>query len=99
MYEIFRWKTVVKETFKSSKFRFDDEKLEKVASHLVEMYKTSACWQHCYGVPGILSYIRSKNIPMGIVSNFDPRLEAILMNMKLKHYFQFVITSYEVSVI
>ncbi|KAL1517087.1 hypothetical protein ABEB36_000896 [Hypothenemus hampei] len=92
------WKTIVKETFKSSKFRFDEEKLEKIACHLLEMYKTSACWQHCYGIPGILSYIRSKKIPMGIISNYDPRLHAILINTKLNHYFQFVLTSYEVGI-
>ncbi|XP_050295316.1 rhythmically expressed gene 2 protein [Anthonomus grandis grandis] len=92
------WKTVVKETFKSSKFKIEEDKVEKVASHLLEMYKTSACWQHCYGVPGLLSYIRSKNIPMGVISNFDPRLHAILVNTKLKHYFQFVLTSYETGI-
>ncbi|XP_066156969.1 rhythmically expressed gene 2 protein [Euwallacea fornicatus] len=92
------WKTVVRETFKSSKFRFDESKLEKIACHLLEMYKTTACWQHAYGVPGILTYIRSKKIVMGVVSNFDPRLEAILMNTKLKHYFEFTINSYEAGV-
>ncbi|ERL89482.1 rhythmically expressed gene 2 protein [Dendroctonus ponderosae] len=92
------WKTVVKETFKTSKFRFDEAKLEKIACHLLEMYKTTACWQHCYGVPNILSYIRSKNIPMGVISNYDPRLDAILVNTKLKHYFKFVLTSYQVGV-
>lgn len=91
-----RWKTVVKETFKSSKFHFDEAKLDKIACHLVEMYKTTACWQHSYGVPGILTYIQNKNIPIGVISNFDPRLDAILINTKLKHYFQFVLSSYEV---
>ncbi|XP_030766024.1 rhythmically expressed gene 2 protein [Sitophilus oryzae] len=93
------WTTVAKETFKSSKLPFDDDKLDKVASHLLEMYKTSACWQHCYGIPALLSYIQSKNIPMGVVSNFDPRIHTILTNMKLKDYFKFVISSYEVGVL
>lgn len=90
---------MVKETFKSSKFRFDEAKLDKIASHLLEMYKTTACWQHSYGVPGILTYIQSKNIPIGVISNFDPRLDAILINTKLKHYFQFVLSSYEVFIV
>ncbi|CAG9761473.1 unnamed protein product [Ceutorhynchus assimilis] len=89
------WKTVIRETFKASKFQLKDEKLDRIADHLLEMYKTSACWQHAYGVPGILSYIRNKKIPMGVISNFDPRLEAILINTKLKHYFEFLLTSYE----
>lgn len=33
----------------------------------------------------------------GVISNFDPRLSATLHNTKLKQYFKFVITSYEVG--
>lgn len=92
----FRWTTVAKETFKASKLPFDESKLDKVAAHLLEMYKTSACWQHCYGIPGLLTYIKSKNIPLGIISNFDSRLDTILTNLRLRDYFKFAIGSYEV---
>ncbi|CAH1155752.1 unnamed protein product [Phaedon cochleariae] len=92
------WTMVVKGTFKDSNFNLEEQKLDAVALHLIEAYKTSACWQQCYGAIGLLSYIRSKGIRMGIVSNFDPRLNITLENMKLRHYFQSVITSYEVGV-
>ncbi|KAF7272419.1 hypothetical protein GWI33_014806 [Rhynchophorus ferrugineus] len=92
------WTTVAKETFKASKLPFDENKLDKVAAHLLEMYKTSACWQHCYGIPGLLTYIKSKNIPVGIISNFDSRLETILTNLRLRDYFKFIIGSYEVGI-
>lgn len=32
---------------------------------------------------------------MGIISNFDPRLTTTLTNIKLRHYFNFILTSYE----
>lgn len=89
------WHSIVKGTFKDSKFNLDDKKLDAIASHLIDAYKTSACWQPTYGVMGLLSYIRHKGIPMGVISNFDPRLETTLTNTKLRHYFNFVLTSYE----
>ncbi|XP_018578279.1 rhythmically expressed gene 2 protein [Anoplophora glabripennis] len=92
------WKMVVKGTFKDSHFNLDDKKLDNVASHLIEIYKTSICWEQCHGVSELLSYIRSKGIPIGIISNFDPRLSTTLVNTRLRHYFQFVLTSYEVGV-
>lgn len=90
------WRDLIAGTFKDShNYTIDKGKLDSVADHLIEVYKTSACWQQCYGALGLLSYIRSKKIPMGVVSNFDPRLETILKNNKLKHYFRFILTSYE----
>lgn len=32
---------------------------------------------------------------MGVISNSDPRLNQLMENVKLKHYFQFILTSYE----
>lgn len=34
---------------------------------------------------------------MGVISNFDPRLSGILQEAGLRHYFEFVLPSYEVS--
>lgn len=89
------WKMLVKEVFNSPQFRFEDEKLDKVGDHLVDIYQTSVCWQQAYGVPELLSYIKSKNIPMGVISNYDPSLELVLTNNELRHYFRFIIASYE----
>ncbi|XP_060535018.1 rhythmically expressed gene 2 protein-like [Cylas formicarius] len=89
------WNRVVKNTFAASKIEFDDAKLDAVARHLLEMYETTACWQHCDGVPAILSFLRNRGLRVGVVSNFDPRLDTILRNNKLRHYFDFVLGSYE----
>ncbi|KAJ8975745.1 hypothetical protein NQ317_015367 [Molorchus minor] len=92
------WKTIVKCTFKDCQSNLNDKKLDAIATHLIEVYKTSSCWQPSHGVSGLLSYIRSRGIPMGIISNFDPRLSTTLVNTKLRHYFQFVLTSYEIGI-
>ncbi|XP_056649225.1 rhythmically expressed gene 2 protein-like [Diorhabda sublineata] len=91
------WKILVKESFKSCDLNIEDKKLDDVASHLINMYKTSKVWQLTDGANGLLSYIRSKGIPMGVISNYDPRLSSTLTNTKLRHYFQFVLTSYEIG--
>lgn len=92
------WRNVVKSTFKDCNTNLEDKQLDIIAEHLINLYNTSVCWEHCYGALNLLSYIRSKGIPMGIISNFDPRLYQILHNMKLRHFFQFVLTSYETGV-
>lgn len=91
------WKMVVSGTFKDAKFDAEEKKLDAISTHLIEVYKTSACWQQCYGAQGLLSYLRSKKIPLGCISNFDPRLHTILENNKLKHFFKFMLGSYEVG--
>nr|CAH7735026.1 unnamed protein product [Callosobruchus chinensis] len=95
------WKTLVKDTFKDSNITvtdFDDRMLDAVASHLIEAYKNQSCWQHSHGVLDLLSYIKSRGITIGVISNFDPRLGETLQNLKLRHYFQFVMTSYETQI-
>ncbi|EFA00363.1 rhythmically expressed gene 2 protein [Tribolium castaneum] len=92
------WKQIVVGTFKDSKLDLDDRKLDSIASHLIELYETSMCWQPSYGALGLLSYLRHRGVPMGVISNFDPRLDSTLVNTKLRHYFKFVTASYEVGV-
>lgn len=92
------WRNLVKGTFKDSNFDADESQLDAIANHLINVYKTSTCWKHCNGASNLLSYIRSKGIPMGVISNFDPRLNQIMGNVKLRHYFQFIITSYEIGI-
>lgn len=91
------WKKIVRDTFKDSVINASDKQLNATAQHLIHVYKTSTCWQYSYGALNLLSYIRSRGIPMGVISNFDPRLSEMLNNVKMKHFFNFIITSYEVG--
>lgn len=91
------WKLIIKGTFENSDFNRNEEKLNAFSAHLIDLYKTSACWQQCYSALGLLSYLYEKKVPLGVISNFDPRLDITLENTKLKHYFQFILTSYDVG--
>lgn len=91
------WKMIVIGTFKDAKFHVDDKKLDAIATHLIEAYKTSACWQQCYGALDLLQYLHGKGLTVGVISNFDPRLNVTLENVKLHDHFHFVLASYEVG--
>lgn len=73
----------------------DPQVLTNIAKLLIDIYTTPKCWQHCDGAIPLLSKLKSNNIPIGVVSNFDARLEIILKNMKIRDYFDFVVTSYD----
>lgn len=93
-------------TFAESGSRIPDDKIEKLSEYLVDLYKTAACWQSCSGTIELLNYLKmqqqlgTKNLSkppfvLGIMSNFDPRLDALLRNMKINHFFDFILNSYE----
>lgn len=86
------WREIVTATFKDTKIK--KHTAESIASHLIQIYETSMCWQQSHGALGLLSYLRNCQIPLGIISNYDPRLERTLVNTRLRHYFDFVVASY-----
>lgn len=47
------------------------------------------------GVTKVLDLLKKNEIRIGIISNMDPRLNEILVDAGLRHYFEFVLPSYE----
>ena len=85
--------------------KLSDEKVNSMTNYLLDLYKTSTCWQLTYGTVDFLNYLKlqkqfgSQNgepkLKLGVISNFDSRLDVLLRNMKLNHYFDFVLSSYQ----
>mgnify|MGYP003627202746 CR=1 FL=1 len=48
-------------------------------------------------IPELLNSLKSNNISIGIISNFDDNLEDILENLKIKHMFNFIVVSAQVG--
>uniref|UniRef100_A0A336KHP4 CSON010662 protein n=1 Tax=Culicoides sonorensis TaxID=179676 RepID=A0A336KHP4_CULSO len=101
------WRRVVIGTFRESSLsdiHIPTDKLNKLCDHLLEEYKTSSCWGLCYGTIDFLNYLKLQRqidgepFKLGVVSNFDPRLDILLRNMKISHYFDFVINSYDAGI-
>lgn len=69
--------------------------LFQVADNLINCYSTSKCWYTYPGTIDLLDFLQKKNIVLGIISNFDQRLESILEEVQIRQYFTFVLTSYD----
>lgn len=88
-------------------YNLSDEKLNNMTNYLLDLYKTSSCWAVTFGSVEFLNYLKlqqqhaSQNgkqephFKLGVVSNFDSRLDVLMRNMKLNHYFDFVLSSYQ----
>lgn len=47
------------------------------------------------GVEVALTQLKKDGLRLGVISNIDPRLEGILQQAGLRHYFEFALSSYE----
>lgn len=102
------WMQLVDITFAESGAKIQPEKLPKFTETLLDLYKTSAAWQHANGAIELLKYLRmqqqlgtkehgSPPFVLGVISNFDPRLDVLLRNMKIHQFFDFIVCSYNVK--
>ncbi|XP_055376910.1 rhythmically expressed gene 2 protein [Condylostylus longicornis] len=101
------WRELVAKTFRDSGLKTSNDDMIKFSDELIEWYKTSAAWQVKYGATEFLNYLKiqqqlrakGKNnelpLKLGVISNFDPRLDILLRNMKIDHFFDFIINSYD----
>ncbi|XP_061394946.1 rhythmically expressed gene 2 protein [Musca vetustissima] len=105
------WRELIANTFADSGARIPEEKIENFSKHLLELYKTSSCWQHCNGSVDLLNYLRMQQqlgarensnreqpFVMGVIANFDPRLPKLLGNLKIDHFLEFALNSYDCKV-
>ncbi|NXI47758.1 HDHD3 protein, partial [Galbula dea] len=86
------WVDVVKQTFRLSGVR-DDGILTLMAENLYRDFCSARNWEVLPGAGETLSRCRQRGFRMGVVSNFDKRLENILSHCDLRHHFDFVLTS------
>ncbi|KAI4496740.1 PREDICTED: rhythmically expressed gene 2 protein-like [Polistes canadensis] len=88
------WRTIVHNVFKEQNKNIPDATLDKVASALIKCYSTSKCWHTYPGTIELLEYLHKHRIVLGVISNFDVRLENILIDLKIRSFFSFILTSY-----
>lgn len=87
------WRAIVAGSFETE----NKEKVSEVADYLLKHFETSEAWCVTKGGSELLKTVRNENLTLGVISNFDPRLHTIMKNLDILHYFDFVITSYEVG--
>ncbi|NXX84051.1 HDHD3 protein, partial [Urocolius indicus] len=86
------WLAVVKETFRLAGAS-DEGALELLAEHLYRDFCGAGNWEELPGAAETLERCRQRGFRMGVVSNFDERLEDILHRCRMRHHFDFVLTA------
>ncbi|XP_011299315.1 rhythmically expressed gene 2 protein-like [Fopius arisanus] len=89
------WKNLVYGVFRDQHPGISQDILEKVSNNLVKLYGTHECWEKYPGTKDILSYLNERDVIIGVISNFDDRLENILESTGIREHFSFVLTSYD----
>ncbi|NXF95463.1 HDHD3 protein, partial [Eubucco bourcierii] len=86
------WGDVVKQTFRLSGVH-DDRVLTAMAEQLYHDFCSARSWELMPGASETLRQCHQRGFRMGVVSNFDQRLETILCHCGLRHHFDFVLSS------
>ncbi|KAM4876523.1 haloacid dehalogenase-like hydrolase domain-containing protein 3 isoform 1-T4 [Thomomys bottae] len=86
------WLDVVLQTFHLAGVR-DAQAVAPIATELYEDFSSPRTWQVLEGAETTLSGCRKRGLKLAVVSNFDKRLEDILVGLGLREYFDFVLTS------
>lgn len=87
------WSKVVCDSFQRSGFRGPGDSLPTIAAHLYKYFTTAEPWHVNPDAHAVLGEIRKRNITVGAISNTDGRLDSVLTNLALRHYFNFVLVS------
>lgn len=89
------WHGIVRETIRDTGLELDSTSMNILTSSLYKDFSTRKHWHVFEDVKEILDRCKKANIKVGIVSNFDERLETILTNLDLRNDFDFVTCSYQ----
>uniref|UniRef100_UPI00358F5E56 haloacid dehalogenase-like hydrolase domain-containing protein 3 isoform X2 n=1 Tax=Myxine glutinosa TaxID=7769 RepID=UPI00358F5E56 len=90
------WATVVQETFKRCGVE-DAPLIMKIADYLYHDMKRPDRWEVFGDVHPALSWCKAQGLRLGVLSNFDDRLNGILSGVGLRSYFDVVLTSDEMG--
>lgn len=86
------WLNVVLQTFHLAGVR-DAQVVTPIADQLYEDFSSPRTWQVLEGAESTLRGCREQGLSLAVVSNFDRRLEDILVGLGLREHFDFVVTS------
>ncbi|CAH2103244.1 unnamed protein product [Euphydryas editha] len=89
------WSKIIEMTFQGE--LPTDANISMISNKLIDDYKTPICWKLADGSEDLIRLLSQSNISIGVISNFDPRLHEILLNLNINKYFEFILTSYEVG--
>jgi putative hydrolase of the HAD superfamily len=91
------WKTLNQQTFSAAEVWEQFSDFDAFFDELYQYFATSAAWEIYPDVAIALRQWQQTGIPLGVLSNFDSRLHAVLKVLDLEQYFSTVTISTEVG--
>ncbi|MGV0023359.1 HAD-IA family hydrolase [Phormidesmis priestleyi] len=91
------WSAIAEQTFKQANVFDQFSDFSKFFTELYSYFETAEPWILYADVMPTLEKLRDRNIPLGILSNFDSRLHAVLKALNLTNFFSSVTLSTEVG--
>jgi len=85
------WEGVIGKTLYKSGVDLTEIEMKNVTDQLYGEYSTSKYWKPFNETHKVLDKLHAKGTRLGIVSNFDERLENVLKSLDLMKYMEFVI--------
>ena len=92
------WSETVNKTFRLADYSeslITDKQLDIISKHLFRHYSSANCWTAIPKCGEVLNKLKKNdnNLKIGVISNNDERLERILRELGLRHYFDIVMIS------
>ncbi|CAH0479817.1 unnamed protein product [Peronospora belbahrii] len=92
------WRQLVLNVMKRAKvvdcLAHNEEQVERFMRNLYAHFARPEAWMVFEDVKPTLERLVAMKVPIGVISNFDERLESLLVGLKLRDYFQVVTTSF-----
>lgn len=93
------WRTYAHNVY-SKAFKIDNISssvaLKTIIDELMMTYSTGETFEVQDGAIELLEYLKKEQVLLGVISNYDPRIKIMMRNLGLSHYFNFILSSYEI---
>lgn len=92
------WLSLVSRTFTAADCQANTDTLNILGHHLIKHFSSGQAYELSDGSTALLEDIKGRGLLLGALSNSDERLDGILVRLGVRHYFDFVLTSYAARV-
>jgi putative hydrolase of the HAD superfamily len=87
------WREVVRQAFGAM---MPPEVFPGYFDEVFEVFRTARAWELYGDTEASLKLLRSRGYRLGVISNFDSRLDDVLANLNIRFYFERVILSWHI---
>lgn len=91
------WREVVRRTGTAVGVDLEEAVFERCFDELFEYYASGSAWSVFPEVPEVLEEMRGRGMKLAVVSNFDRRLQRVLVEVGLADHLDLILTSADVA--